>query len=433
MDVQTSVLSLLIVGWASGVLGSAVNIPRICMMILFGIALQPSLHPALLYAPTSTAEGVVTNGVSPASAIRTTALLVALARGGLSVKLSYFKEVGVTLLLFSFLPYTLEMVAEGVAAPLLLPQYFGAGAVYNGSGLLYTASPPPLVVFASASVWAPLSPSVVIPNMLAFLEQGLTKAGRLPLTGAPLEASTALLVEGVLSGVQGALNSGSSPVEALGHIPVYVFGSALYGVAFALGLHAWVLARPKRRVVRLLGPPDPLEVKFLFLVLYILCYVTSIDNVNTPWLIGLFAALCMAMTTQWLSPDLGDEVAAWLKPVWFFAECFLFTLTGCVIRPALQAGDSGALFGTFLGVLLIGSCARLAGDVVVGIAWHWSLLQQRPTLWDRHDWGDALRRVSFIWIASTPKATLQATLGPKLALSFAAGGYVSAAGFVTPA
>ena len=51
MDVQTSALSLLIAGWLAGNVGALLRLPRIVPMILIGIALQPNLHPALLYAP----------------------------------------------------------------------------------------------------------------------------------------------------------------------------------------------------------------------------------------------------------------------------------------------------------------------------------------------------------------------------------------------
>ena len=39
------------------------------------------------------------------------------------------------------------------------------------------------------------------------------------------------------------------------------------------------------------------------------------------------------------------------------------------VRPAIDAGNAGALFGSFFAVLLIGSLARMVADVVVAIAW----------------------------------------------------------------
>ena len=122
-----------------------------------------------------------------------------------------------------------------------------------------------------------------------------------------------------------------------------------------------------------------------------------------------------------------------LKPVWYFAECFLFVLTGCVIRPAIDAGISTDLFGWFFAVLLLGQLARMTADVAVAVAWHAMLTKSRPTQWSGKQWSDVLRRVAFVWVATIPKATLQASLGPKLSSPFRAAGATSAATFVAPA
>lgn len=102
-------------------------------------------------------------------------------------------------------------------------------------------------------------------------------AGRVVLTGAPLEVSSALVFEGVLDGIlqvghvaDGMLHvglgrgegdvrlssfmsahqptflqaetAGTATTLVLGHIPIFVFGSALYGIAFALAFFGCVHA-----------------------------------------------------------------------------------------------------------------------------------------------------------------------------------------------
>jgi hypothetical protein len=134
-----------------------------------------------------------------------------------------------------------------------------------------------------------------------------------------------------------------------------------------------------------------------------------------------------------------EELAAGIKSLWFVAELFLFVLTGCVIRPAIDAGLGTSLFGNFLAVLLAGSAARLAGDVVVAILWQWTTGGAPPWRWRQAAWAMAARRVAFVWAATTPKATLQGTFGPKLATAFAAAAagldasYAGPAAFVAPA
>ena len=271
MDPHTSVLALLIIGWIGGAVATALRLPRIVPMILFGIALYPAMAPSVMNAPTA----LWSDAQNPASSIRTMALLVALARGGLSLKASIFRDLGVPVVLLATVPYAAELIVEALVAPALLPAWYGAGAAGG--------RPSNLVTFASASVWAPLSPSIVIPNMLAFVDQGLTKAGHLVLTGAPLEVSTALITEGVMSGCLTAINAGADTTATLGHIPTYIIGSILYGFAFAVGFYAYSRCRDLPRVHAVFGKPDPSESKLVFLVIFLLCYTTSIDSINTPW------------------------------------------------------------------------------------------------------------------------------------------------------
>lgn len=140
---------------------------------------------------------------------------------------------------------------------------------------------------------------------------------------------------------------------------------------------------------------------------------------------------------------MADTFCLSLKPAWFFAEGFLFVLTGCVIRPAMDQADlASALFGNLLAVLVVGSLARMAADVLVGVAWQvrgWgskknshhhpvisicfapqcTVCGTSPFQFSRDQWADVARRTAFIWMATTPKATLQGTLGPKVGKTFA--------------
>jgi cystathionine beta-lyase family protein involved in aluminum resistance len=66
----------------------------------------------------------VVDAQNPASSIRTMALLIALMRGGLSVKSSFFKEMGAATALLAFLPYVLEMVTEALLCAELVAEVF---------------------------------------------------------------------------------------------------------------------------------------------------------------------------------------------------------------------------------------------------------------------------------------------------------------------
>lgn len=180
------------------------------------------------------------------------------------------KDIFCTTILFAILPYAFELIAEALVSPAFLPEYYGDK---NPEG-----RPPAMAMFLSASVWAGLSPAIVIPNMLKFVEEGLSAAGRVVLTGAPFEVSTALVTQGVMNGVLSAENEGSPVHNVLAHLPVFIIGSVLYGVAFGLGFYIYFHLRKTERFTKMAGIAEPTETIFVFLVIYLLCYSTSIGK-----------------------------------------------------------------------------------------------------------------------------------------------------------
>lgn len=397
-------------------------------MILIGIGLYPSLHYSVTRTPGKTAYGTAANivhevaekggPVNPAGAIRTMCLLITLMRGGLSVKVPMLKKYWLPLFILAIIPYAFEMVAEALLAPHILPASLG----FKDIELT-------VPMFLTATTWAPLSPSIVIPNMLAFLELGtLNQAAQLLLMCAPLEASTALVTEGVLTNIY--VSSHSTPV-VLGHIPTFIIGSALYGYAFAIGAKIYHELRKTELAIKIFGKIEPTDGLASLILVYLLCYTTSFTY-NTPWLVPFFCATSCAMAMQFLMPALGDSLVVTLKPVWTFAEFFLFTLTGCIIRPAIDQGDPKALFGNMLGLLLLGQCARFLGDCLVGMAWQGVTVGKSPWRFNRQDWIDAGARTCFAWCTTIPKAAIQATLGPNVGKAMVAAGLVVPGTFVPP-
>lgn len=416
MDVYTSVVALLAVGWCVSALSELLRLPsRVPFLIFAGIALYPSLHPALTGAPSTVVspedETLLSPGsIAPVNAIRSFCLLIALARGGMSVKLHVLRKFGLVLALLVTLPYAAELLTEAAVAPLLLPAWYGA-ATPGGA-------PPPLVALASASVWAPLSPSLVIPNMMHVIELGHSYTASIMLAAAPFEASVALVTESVMVGCLEAIAADSSTSVVLGHIVTYVLGSILYGIAFALAFWGLHRARHDARVVGAIGNPEVGEVKLLFFVVYILCFSTS--EAPVPWLVGYYCAIVYAISVQYLLPDLANALVVDLKTVWYFCETFLFVLTGCIVRPAIDSGLAKDLFANMLGVLICGTLARMAADVLCGALWHAIVAKRLLLHFDAADWRAVADRTAFLWIASMPKATLQATLSPQVANALSA-------------
>ena len=80
LDPVLSVIITLLCGVVGGLLSKALRLPRIVMMIVLGVALAPLLHPSFV-ASCASSPG----SVSGATTLRSFALLVALARGGLTM------------------------------------------------------------------------------------------------------------------------------------------------------------------------------------------------------------------------------------------------------------------------------------------------------------------------------------------------------------
>ena len=120
MDPYLSLVSVMGVGYLGGALADGLRAPRVVVMILLGAALAPALSPSVLSACSSDASSV-----SPAAAMRSFALLVALARGGLTMSLGSLRALWCPLAALAALPYACEAAAAfgstpgGTAAPQL--------------------------------------------------------------------------------------------------------------------------------------------------------------------------------------------------------------------------------------------------------------------------------------------------------------------------
>ena len=426
LDPTLSVLAILFCGYLGTLVAAATRLPRIVPVILLGVALAPALHHSVLAACGDAASAGSGGAVSAASELRSFALLVALARGGLTMQLGNISRLRAPALLLCVVPYFCELAVQAAVSRAALP---------DASGLSAAAGAMPLSLLA-ASVWAPLSPSIVIPNMLHFVETGLPRTAGLVMTGAPIEVATALMtfsaLEGYIKGQQAGTGGGVG--EALGWVAVQLVGSLAYGALFAGAFWLFVArVRPHPAVERLLAgstTPPAQERLLVFIALFCLAYASCADYL-VPKLVGLLAALAMALGVQLLLPPLAAELAAALKPVWLYAEAFLFVLTGVVVRAAIDTG-SPALGGGFLAVLAAGSVVRMLADLAVAVAWQHAVARAGRAETPRESALVVLRRAAFLWSATTPKATLQASLGPKpasealaLGISAATGAFVA--------
>ena len=204
--------------------------------------------------------------------------------------------------------------------------------------------------------------------------------------------------------------SSSTLTEALAFIPVQIIGSLCLGVATGCVFWLFIKYRSHPVVERIIGIREPIESVILFCGLYYVTYVIC-ESYYIPILVGLFSARVMGVSVKYLAPDDAPLLAIRLIEIWRFTECFLFVLTGSVVRDAIDSRSPAMRFEFFV-VLLCGSIGRMSGDLLVACVWQKLVSPSDQPFNGRN----ALRRCVFLWTSTIPKATIQATLGPRVLL-----------------
>ncbi|MBO5968005.1 MAG: cation:proton antiporter [Clostridia bacterium] len=313
----TSLALIFLIGLSLAAIFGKLKLPRLVGMLLTGILLGPFvldlLDPQIL-------------GIS--AELRRMALVIILIKAGLSLNFSDLKKVGRPALLMSFLPAALEITAFLIFAPMLL-------GVSRTEALLM------------GSVLAAVSPAVVVPRMVALMDEGRGTDKKIPqliLAGASLDDIFVIVLFTAFLGINtgdgvGAMTFLDIPVS----IALGIALGALVGIAAAYLFEifhrkGWTI-RSTLKTVLLLG--------ISFLLLAIEGWLEG-----TLALSGLLAIMSMAMI---YAMQTKAEVVNRLKDkygkLWLAAEVLLFVLVGAAvdIRYTLSAG-LGAVAMIFVGL-----------------------------------------------------------------------------------
>ena len=352
----TSLALIFLVGLSLAAIFGKLKLPRLVGMLLTGILLGPFvldlLDPQIL-------------GIS--AELRRMALVIILIKAGLSLNFSDLKKVGRPALLMSFLPATLEIVAFFLFAPMLL-------GVSRVEALL------------TGSVLAAVSPAVVVPRMVALMDEGRGTDKNLPqliLAGASLDdifvivLFTAFLGINVGGGV-GAMTFLNIPISIVLGITLGTLVGFAVSYLFELFHHKDWAIRNTLKTVLLLG--------IAFFLLAIESWLEDLVAVS-----GLLAIMSMAMVYAMRTKA---EVVSRLKDkygkIWLAAEVLLFVLVGAAvdIRYTLSAG-----FGA-VAMILIGLAFRSLGVFLCLLGTNLNKKERLYTVF-----------------AYLPKATVQAAIG----------------------
>jgi NhaP-type Na+/H+ or K+/H+ antiporter len=327
------------------------TVPGLVGMLFLGVAFGPHaldlVNPDLL---TASAD------------LRLIALIVILLRAGFELSKNALHKVGARVLVLSAVPAIIEGVAITFLGPPLL------GLTYLQSAVL-------------GSVLAAVSPAVVVPLMIHFIERDMGTEKGIPtmvLAASAIDDVFVIVIYSVLVGM--IAGQEVNIAWSLAGIPI----SIVLGIGVGLVV-GFVLFHMFRRF-------DPRATKRVLVILGLSVILVRVEHMTAEAV--PFAALLAVMAIGFIilekDEHMAHEVSAKLGKIWVFAEIVLFTMVGAQvnIEVALTAGLAGAA------VIGLGLVARSVGT--------WACL-----LGSDLNRGERL----FVVISYLPKATVQAAIG----------------------
>ncbi len=313
--------------------------------------------------------------------LRLIALIVILLRAGFELSREVLLRVGRRAMLLACVPCLFEVAAVVLVAPPLL------GLTRIEAAML-------------GAVLGAVSPAVVVPLMIRFIEEGRGAAKGIPtmvLAAASMDDVFAIVLTAAAVGVY--VGDAPSPIWQLAAVPVAIATGVAVGMALGVlfcRLFDRFNPRATKRVLLLLGT-SVLLVRLQHDVEHIL-----------P-----FAALLAVMTTGFVILERREhaahEISQRLGKIWVFAHLLLFTMVGAEVNlpVAWEAGLAGAA--------VIG-CGLLGRSLGVQLCLFGSALVPRER--------------AFVGLTYLPKATVQAAIGSTPLLAMRAAGMPAGPGEV---
>lgn len=349
MPLNLLIVAILLGGWLAGRLFTRLGLPTVLGMVVWG-----ALFAALFREKIPPLLGQV-DGF-----LKSFALIVILLRAGLGISKATLQKSGRAAILMSFVP----CVVEGGALTFVFHLLFGFSWEVAG-----------LTGFLLAAV----SPAVVVPSMLALMEEGYGRKNEVPtvvLAGASADDVFAITIFSVF------LQAATSGDAALGKVLVSIPLSLLLGIVpgVLLGLVLVWIFRKQFTTIRATE-------KALILMMIAVVLVQVGDWLHSAALLGVMTIGFILLEKE---EKVAHELAHKFARLWVVAEILLFVLIGMAVdlKIALGAGLKGLL------AISIGLVFRVFG---VFLATMGTTLTARERL--------------FCAIAYIPKATVQAALG----------------------
>lgn len=341
---------IMLAGMGFSLLCRKIKLPGLFGMVIVGILLGP--YVLNLIDPSVLAIS---------AQLRKIALIIILARAGLTLNISDLKKMGRPAILMCFLPATLEMIGTVLLAPKLLSISTMEAALLG-------------------AVIGAVSPAVIVPKMIRLIEEGYgTEKGipQLILAGASADdVYVIVLFSTFTSLVQG----GNVSVLRFVNIPISVvlgiLAGLLCGAFLAVMFMKWELTGTVKAIVFLC-----------------VCFLLSAaeDAISLPITFSsLIAVMFIGIAMQKKNGEDARILSGKFNELWKGAEVILFVLVGACV-------DISHLANAGASVLLL-----LAGALVFRMLGVWVCLLKTAL---------SGREKLFCMFSYMPKATVQAAIG----------------------
>ena len=352
----TSLALIFLVGLGMAGICQKIKLPRIIGMLATGIILGPYV---LNWLDASI--------LSISAELRQMALIIILLKAGLSLNLADLKKVGRPAVMMACVPASCEIVAYILFAPYILNITHVEAAVMG-------------------AVLAAVSPAVVIPRMVALMENGYGTKKSIPqmiMAGASCDDIFVIVLFSTFSGMaQGervhVMDFVNIPISIILGIVLGVIVGFLMSLFFETAYAHKHCVRNSMKVIIVLG--------MAFLLMAIETWLKPYVSVS-----GLLAVVAMACVLKIKCvPSVSARLSEKFGKLWIAAEVILFVLVGAAvdIRYTLNAGLAAVLM-IFVALIFraVGVCLCMLGTA----------LTPKERL--------------FCVIAYLPKATVQAAIG----------------------
>ena len=299
-----SILFMFILSLILGTILNRLGLPKIIGFIGSGILLGPFALDALSY-----------DLMMYAAELRYAALVIIILRAGFSLDLDTIKKHKKTILLLTFVPATIEIIASIIFAPILL------GFTFQEALLL-------------GSVIAAVSPAIIVPKMIQLIESK-TDQSSLPkviLMSASLDDIFVVIVFSIV------IRTFSNDTVSSMYVLEFPFAILL---GFVSGILAGYLLSKVFNVTQRFS-----WVKTMSIVLIGFIFMYLEKNQRIPFS-GLIGIMVIGIYLLRSIPSKVVIIQKQLRMIWFFAEIMLFSLIGA----ALDIHNALSLL--WIGILLI--------------------------------------------------------------------------------